>query len=204
MWHRFQYALRTARCRFRSLSRDNQEKAKGPSRDSTWAFSSCDAGTLERRGSTAPPSSLNAAKDLCFPIFYSAAARRCSEYNGIILIMASKLYFIAWAAICIALSGLLGFISMVFMSLYLYEELTHMGERGTLEQVHQGTVGAVVWCGLIMFALATFQFFLNQKICDLLNYARTKLISGIIALLSWFILFLPSAIHAYKFYMEAH
>lgn len=98
---------------------------------------------------------------------------------------------------------MLGFVSMAFTTLYLYEILTHTGEyqinSKTLEQVKLGTVWAMAWCGAAASIVVGLQFFVSRKIYA--SRKKTNLMSSAVALSSWLLLFLPSAIQAYNFYL---
>lgn len=96
---------------------------------------------------------------------------------------------------------------MVFVSLYLYEELTHIGDRHrvdrTLATVQQGTIRGVFLCAVVAAIISVSEFIVMQKVCRRLKFHRPTIISAVVALLCWLTLFVPAAVHAYSFYVSA-
>jgi hypothetical protein len=112
----------------------------------------------------------------------------------------------AWITFCIVASGIIGFLAMVLVSVYLYEHLTHSGDRDlvdrTLAQVHSGTVRAIVWCAVTTITISVTQCFVTWKIWRSLKCRKPILTGAGIATLSWFLMFIPAAVHAYQFYVR--
>jgi hypothetical protein len=109
--------------------------------------------------------------------------------------MKTNLKIMPWVVLCLGFSAISGLIAKVAISAYLYEELTHMGDRELLdrtqEQIFRGTALAVLWCGLVSVAIVAVQFFVSRKLCARFGFAKSNLIATSLAVLNGLLLFCP-------------